>query len=63
MTRYDIRIRREAFREGRGSAFKNFEQLNRKYRRERRRKLMLRIIYLGLIVGIGVLLFSIFNKP
>lgn len=63
MTRYDIRIRREAFRDGRGSAFKNFEVLNKRYRRERRRKLMMRIVYLGLMVAIGVLLFSIFNKP
>lgn len=61
MSRYDIRIRRAAFQEKRTSRFRNFDQLARRYRRERLKQLMLRVFYLIVLIGISLAAFFLFR--
>jgi hypothetical protein len=61
MKRYDIRIRRGAFQQKRASRYKNFDQLSRRYKREKIKLIMTRLLYLLFLVGLSVVLFFLFQ--
>ncbi|CAD5270482.1 MULTISPECIES: hypothetical protein [unclassified Imperialibacter] len=61
MKKYDIRIRRGAFHEKRTSRYKNFDQLSRRYKKERIKQVMTRLFYLLFLVAVSVALFFLFR--
>jgi hypothetical protein len=61
MKKYDIRIRRGAFQEKRASRYKNFDQLSRRYKKERIKQVMTRLFYLLFLVAVSVALFFLFR--